>query len=227
MRKRLLWLATLLMAIALTATAQDNEQVKKQINKIKKSSLYIFAEATCTTPEEAREAAENMLYDNVNAWASSKKGMKGKSVVLADRKNLIEFYALPRGNMFRAFTYVKKSDIIPTENPEVLPPASEGTPTTANQAWPEAVTTLVAYTDYYKMADKLKELKQQGKVTNYARYQKLQHPEDHFLVVYNRQGQVVALLSPGSSRTNVKTGKADDLKNYDNNECGAIGFSVK
>jgi hypothetical protein len=37
----------------------------------------------------------------------------------------------------------------------------------------------------------------------------------------------VAVLSPGTNRTNVKTGKADDIKNYDNNDCGAIGFSVK
>ena len=95
------------------------------------------------------------------------------------------------------------------------------------KAWPEAVMTLASYTDYFKMAEKLKELKNQGKVESYARYQKLTRPEDNFLVIYNRQGQVVAVLSPGTNRTNVKTGKADDIKNYDNNDCGAIGFSVK
>jgi hypothetical protein len=227
MRQRLLWLATLLIAMTCTATAQDNEQEKKQINKIKKSSLYIYAEATCTTAEEAREVAESMLYSNVNAWTASKKNMKGKTIVIADRKDLISFLAMPRGNMFRAFTYVKKSDILPTENPEVLPATPAVGPASVQKVWPEAVTTLASYTDYYKMAEKLKELKDQGKVTTYARYQKLTRPEDHFLVVYNRQGQVVAILSPGTSRTNVKTGEADDLKNYDNNNCGAIGFSVK
>jgi hypothetical protein len=226
MRKRLLWLVTLLMAMTITATAQENEQEKKQINKIKKSNLYIYAEATCTTAKEAHDIAESMLYDNVNAWTATKKNMKGKTIVLSDRKDLITFLAMPRGNMYRAFTYVKKSDILPTDSPEVLPAAPDGL-TSTQKAWPEAVMTLASYTDYFKMAEKLKELKNQGKVESYARYQKLTRPEDNFLVIYNRQGQVVAVLSPGTNRTNVKTGKADDIKNYDNNDCGAIGFSVK
>ncbi len=224
MKKKLLGLMVLVLTLSFSATAQNADQIKKQINSIKKSSQYLYAEATCATAEDARVLAEEMLETEVNKYVASKKNMRGKAIVLADRKDLLTMLSLPRGNMFRAFTYISKADIIPAGNAKVIEGNPEAGLSTVQLVWPEAVTTLAAYTDYYKMADKLKELKGAGKVATYDRYQKLTKPENYYLVIYNRQGQVVAILSPGTQRTNVKTGKPDDLKNFNGNDCGAIGF---
>ena len=224
MRKIRLGLVVSFLAMSLCVIAQSADQIKKQINSVKKSNQYIYAEVTCSTAEEAKSLVEDMLYTEVNEWVAGKKRMKGKAIVLADRKDLVTVLSLPRGNMFRAFSYVKKTDIIPTENAQVMTNASQENTSTAQPVWPETVTNLATYTDYYEMADKLKEMKSAGKIKTYARYQKLKNPESYYLVIYNREGKVLGILSPGVNRTNVATGLPDDLKNYDGSDCGAIGF---
>ena len=49
--------------------------------------------------------------------------------------------------------------------------------------------------------------------------------EINYLAIYNKAGKVVAVLTPGDSRINVKTQEADKISNYSG--CGAIGFTVK
>ena len=98
--------------------------------------------------------------------------------------------------------------------------------TQANKAqYPEVVNELAAYTDYYNMADKIKEFKEAGKISYYARYASLEKPEIYYLAIYNTSGKVVAILSPGENRTNVITGQPDKVTNYSG--CGAIGFNLK
>ena len=46
--------------------ADNNEDVKKKLNNIKKSSLYLYVEATAETEEEARKLAEEILTDEIN-----------------------------------------------------------------------------------------------------------------------------------------------------------------
>ena len=75
------------------------------------------------------------------------------------------------------------------------------------------------------MADKIKELKAEGKIGHYARYASLEKPEIYYLAIYNTEGKVVAVLTPGGNRINVKTNQPDKVTNYSG--CGAIGFTVK
>ena len=223
---------TILLFIGMTLTygmvsAQTTDEMKKEINKIKKNSQYIYAEAVSTTKEDAAGLAEELLADEVNSWAASQKKLGGKAVIAKDTKSIQTALSLPRGNMFRTFIYVKKSDIMAL---------SEGSPATGNAAskpaaatvtavYPEAVNTIASYTDYHQMAEKIKELKESGEIGHYARYGNLEKPEFYYLVIYNPQGQVVAVLTPGKERKNVKTGQPDQVTNYSG--CGAIGFTVK
>ena len=233
MKIRGMLLAGLLLAFT-AVQAQDAESVKKQINSVKKSSAYLYGEATAETEEEARNIAEEILYQEINAWAAKKKSLQGNSsFVINNKKELQSSLALPRGNMFRAFVFVKKSDITAGENSEIITvaqaPAAEGEPLAAPTAekapaYPEAVTTIAAFTEYAPMAAKIKELKASGTIGHYGRYASLEKPEIYYLAIYNPEGKVVAVLTPGTDRTNVRTGQPDKVTNYSG--CGAIGFTV-
>ena len=188
---------------------QPVDEVKKQINRIKKSSQYIYAESTAQTEEEAKSYAEEILCDEVNKWVATQRKLKGSAnLVVNNREELWTTLSMPRGtNMFRYFIYVRKSDIIPTENAVMI----------ENKNLP-------AVAEYSDMANKIKELKAQGKIKSYARYASLDNPDTCYLIIYNREGKVVAVLTPGVERRNVKTNKPDGVKNYSG--CGAIGFEL-
>lgn len=104
-------------AIALLLTqglaAQNTADIKKEINEVKRSNSYIYAEATASTMEEAKAVAEEILYEEVNEWAATKRKFQTKgNFIVNNKSDLWTSYSLPRGNMFRSFIFVKKSDII-------------------------------------------------------------------------------------------------------------------
>ena len=219
------------MLVAAFATADGNDETKKKINSIKKDSQYLYAEATASTEDEAHDIAEEILYDEINEWAATKKKLQNSaSLAVNNKQSLWTTISLPRGNMFRSFIYVKKSDILPVENSEVIGnanvvPDKAGTmESTVEEIWPEAVTTLAGCTEYTDLAAKIKQMKAEGKLESYARYAQLDNPDACYLAIYNKEGKVLAILSPGSDRRNVATGRPDGVKNYSG--CGAIGFMV-
>lgn len=225
MNIRSLLLAVLLMSFA-WCNAQSEEDIRKQINNIKKSSSYIYGEATADTEAEARGIAEEILYQEINSWAAKKKKLQGGNFVVNNKKELMTYYSLKRGCMMRSFVYVKKSDIVsqPAQAHQGEMPASAASPSLPAPVFPQAVKTIASYTDYAPMAAKIVEMKKTGEIRSYARYASLEKPELYYLVVYNPQGKVVAVLSPGQNRINVQTGQSDKVTNYSG--CGAIGFTV-
>lgn len=225
---RILLSITLCLLSLTAAQAEPVDDVKKEINKIKKSSQYIYAESTAPTEEDARAYAEERLFDEVNKWVSTQKKMKGSAnLVVNNRKELWTTLSMPRGtNMYRYFIYVKKKDIIPTDNAVVI--ANESRPAVEEKlqpVLPEAVNLLAGITDYYAMAEKVKQLKAEGKIEDYGRYASLDDPDECYLIIYNREGKVVAILTPGPERLNVKTNQPDGVANYSG--CGAIGIEVE
>ena len=86
---RILLSITLCLLALTAAQAGPTDDVKKEINKIKKSSQYIYAESTAPTEEDARAYAEERLFDEVNKWVSTQKKMKGSAnLVVNNRKEL-------------------------------------------------------------------------------------------------------------------------------------------
>lgn len=216
-------------------SAQNTDEIKKEINKIKKDSKYIYAESTANSEEEARLFAEEVLYDEINQWAASQKKMRDKpNLIVNNKKEMWTSLSMPRGsNMFRYFIYVKKSDIIATDNTTMLANESmeqadekdHGNRSDARMSdVPDVVKEILSYKKYEEMASKIMEMKNSGRIKNYARYASLSNPDVCYLAIYNRQGQVMAILTPGKDRINVETGKPDGVKNYSG--CGAIGFEL-
>lgn len=223
--------ALVALLVAAFAAADGNDEIKKKINSIKKDSQYLYAEATASTEDEAHDIAEEILYDEINEWAATKKKLQNSAnLAVNNKQSLWTTISLPRGNMYRSFIYVKKSDILPVENSEVIGNASvlpdEGgdMQSAVEEIWPEAVATLAGCTEYADLAAKIKQMKAEGKLKSYARYAQLDNPDACYLAIYNKEGKVLAILSPGGDRRNVATGRPDGVGNYSG--CGAIGFMV-
>lgn len=93
--------------------AQNSSEAKAQINKIKRSSQYLSAEATMATEEEAFSLAKELLVSEINDWIDSKRnGSAVKQIVLQDINSCTQQMDMKRGVKTRAFVYVKKKDIV-------------------------------------------------------------------------------------------------------------------
>ena len=224
------------LMISAVAFAQNSEEAKKTINSIKKNSQYIYAEATAATQQDAKDLAEEILYEEINSYVASKKKMRiNPEIVINNRKELVSSLALPRGNMFRSFIYVKKSDVLAVENSEMIGNKTSNGETAAATTTPVVSTVTPVYADEVKQVmacstfDEVKnlmtKLKSEGKIRHFGGYASLEDPDPYYLAIYNRQYQIVAVLTPGPNRTNTKTGEEDKVTNYKG--CGAVGFVLK
>lgn len=228
--------------ISLTSVfAQSTEEQKKRIANIKRSSDYIYAEVTTTNRQQAIDLATDMLHNNINEWVAKKKKFAGASKVITRNKNYsIEQITMPRANMYRAFMYVKKSDIIPADNAEVTAkiesssPIAQKTRATPKPATVETIETnrdkvvknLLAVTNTGQLSEKLKELKKNKLITEYNNLRGLNGKDlsEYIMVVFNKDGVIEAVLSEGTNKTNLKTRALDLLTNYKGR--GAIGVKV-
>ncbi|MCI7378354.1 MAG: hypothetical protein MSH66_01055 [Bacteroidales bacterium] len=243
MKKHISLFLTFILMACLSAGAQDNQaELKSKVNEIKKSPDYIYAETTRETAEEAKSAAEEQLYNNINIWVAQEKKLRGaKQVIVAQAKADYEEYQLQRGNMVRAFLYVKKSDIIAADNVRVLDvnplkedeakedeaqqPAADPQPATPAVEISPLVKELAGIATIQAFGTRIKELKAQGKVGVYGKYKELTDPDNCLLVIYNRQGTIEAVLTAGAQRYNAATALPDAIANYPG--CAAIGFTLK
>lgn len=233
MKKIFLILLTAVFYMA--ASAQTIDDQKKQIASIKKNSNYIYAEVTTTDRQQAIDLATDLLHRNVNEWAAKKKKFAGSQKIVTRNTNYnVEQITMPRANMFRAFMYVKKSDIIPADNVEVrntpteIASAPKNTKTTSGNSNRDVVIgELLKVQNTGQLSAKLKELKNQGKISEYDNLRGLKdkNKADYLMVVFNKEGVVEAVLSEGESRTNLSTGKLDQMTNYKGR--GAIGVKVR
>ena len=243
MKKHISLFLTFILMACLSAGAQENQaELKSKVNESKKSSDYIYAETTRETAEEAKSAAEEQLYNNINIWVAQEKKLRGaKQVIVAEAKADYEEYQLQRGNLVRAFLYVKKSDIIACDNVRVLDvnplkedeakedeaqqPAADPQPATPAVEISPLVKELAGIATIQAFGTRIKELKVQGKVGVYGKYKELSDPDNCLLVVYNRQGTIEAVLTAGAQRYNATTALPDAIANYPG--CAAIGFTLK
>ena len=120
MKTKFYWILLFLLPAIMGSYAQQTEDQKKEINKIKKSSLYLYAETTMPDKEEAMATAIDILQREAQKWVNEKRKKKETDadwdLVMTNVTQSYNQIELPRGNMYRAFAYVKKSDILTTKN---------------------------------------------------------------------------------------------------------------
>ena len=213
---------------------ETTDEKKKEINVIKKSADYIYAEATMADQQAAMDLAKEILYNNVNEWVAKQKKFAGSDkVVTANTNYTIEDVTLPRGNWFRAFMYVRKKDIIPVENATVSEVVNQDTEQTAKPVEPnipgledpQMEKQFLAVENTEQLSTLLKQLKTEGKIIEFNKYNSLNNPNEYVVFVFSKEGKICAVLSQGPERINLKTKQPDQVTNYKGN--GAIGVKIK
>lgn len=314
MRIKTFALAFPLFFTSLCAVGQEVTDVKTQINQIKKNtSDYIYAEITATTEPDAKMLAEDLLYEEINKWAATQQNLQASQKFLVNNKtSCITTLSTTRGNMFRCFMYIRKSDIqnannadlventslksdrdvqtsttvtvqtsttaqsdstsqtsvaaqadstsqttttsVPIQSEAEAQPVSTSQPVTAAQPvvegptikeeivvtqsrtqdvtetgsrslYPQVVKTLATLRTYSDMIAKAQAYKTLGEIVELVTNKFPESIEHYYLVIYDQQGRVQALLTPGMQRVNVCTGNDDSEKNY--HGCKAFAFKVK
>jgi hypothetical protein len=234
---RSFYFMALMLAFALGASAQTADEQKKLINSIKKDKAYLYAEITTPDQQKAKDLAEDMLNQEINKYvAEQKKLRQAANIVTRNTRSAWEEISLPRGNCYRAFLYVKKSDIIPADNvavtanpaPEAKPDAAEVKAAVVEPIYSErkqqTINQLLATRKFAELQTLLPKLKKEGKVAEYAKQKDLKDPAAYVFVVFNREGVVEAVLSEGQSRINLGTKQPDSLDNYEGR--GMMGVRV-
>ncbi len=239
--KKIIAVATLLLLGTISLFAQKS--VAEQINDIKRSRSYLYGEATMKTQEEAKETALELLELEVERYVSEKKKLKNaENVVIREIKNNVESLDMKRGTMFRVFLYVKKSDVIPINDAEntvtidrEADKQEESQAVSGNDTRPvtspvlspkeEALQRIVSLVQFSEARDCFVDLKSKGIIKEYGKYSTMKDGNQSYLLVYNREGIIEAVLSPGGDiRKNIKTGKDDSLSNYSGR--GALWFTM-
>lgn len=300
MRIKTFALAFPLFFTSLCAVGQEVTDVKTQINQIKKNtSDYIYAEITATTEPDAKMLAEDLLYEEINKWAATQQNLQASQKFLVNNKtSCITTLSTTRGNMFRCFMYIRKSDIqnannadlveytslksnrdvqtsttvqtstaaqsdstsqtsaaaqadstsqttttsVPIQSEVAAQPVVEEptikeekvvtqsrtqdvTETGSRSLYPQVVKTLATLRTYSDMIAKAQAYKTLGEIVELVTNKFPESIEQYYLVIYDQQGRVQALLTPGMQRVNVCTGNDDSEKNY--HGCKAFAFKVK
>lgn len=237
MDKRLTLLVLSLM-VAVCMFAQTN--ATQSINEIKRQGdIYLYAESTSQTWEEALDNAKYLLGVEIETWIKS-LGTKPADGYIAQAQNHIYNLKSMRGDRYRAFVYVKKTDVVPVANASqlVVVPINEEHKTTISEvsSSKQSVTPVYQPSEFEEemmsIADAnniglfIKRLKSEGKISNYGKYKDMPANIDCYLFVYNRDMAIPAYLhKQGNKYINLKTGKVDQMSNYSG--CGAWWFQLK
>lgn len=139
--KTILILISMLMALG--AGAEKVKSFSKQMNEIKRSGDYVYAESSASSEEGAKSACDELLKIEITKYMSSSEGGNNKiirNISEYDRKYLVQ----PRGDMVRVFGYVAKNEVKSSKktdkkskNEETVTAKPEQTPPVLPQPEPE------------------------------------------------------------------------------------------
>lgn len=237
MDKRLTLLVLSLM-VAVCMFAQTN--ATQSINEIKRQGdTYLYAESTSQTWEEAMDNAKYLLGVEIETWVKTLDSQSADGYIAEAQNHILSLKSM-RGDRFRAFVYVKKTDIMPIANASqlVVVTISEKQKTTITEVSSSHKSDIPSYqpsefeeemmsiTDANNIGMFIKRLKSEGKIANYGKYKDMPANIDCYLFVYNRDMAIPAYLyKQGGKYINLKTRKQDQVVNYSG--CGAWWFQLK
>lgn len=95
------------------------------------------------------------------------------------------------------------------------------------QAIPEAAKKMATFTNVKTAAIWLKDMKANGTVTEYNKYNAVADKEAYWLVIYDSHGDIAAVLTDGKQRRNAATQKPDHERNYPNCAALCVKFANK
>lgn len=207
-----------------------------KMNSIKRSTDYIYAEATMENAEEAYEVATDLLLIQVREYVAESEVHTGRTIRFEDIRNFVDSLHISRGDMMKTFLYVKKSDIpggekltLPVQDNvkvETVAPKKPEIPHTSTSdatlklevSWQQdVIDRLLTAGSYSEARAVLSRLKSEFKIKKTGPMMECKNPAEVYLLV-GKEGSLVTVLGPGEdSRTDFKslTKTSDTYDGYD------------
>lgn len=235
--KTIILLATLAMATT-HASAQSAADMARSINKVKSDTMYIYAEVTMKDLQEAYNGAKAILEMKVGEWVRGQRPNENNELAIVKAKDHLIQLETRRGDYYRAFVYVSKRDIMPVADKsevavlEIAKPSDNYvTTTTSTETKPVIQLSseekeMKQVKSFYSIEPFIKGLKERGCLAAYGKYATLPKTGLCHIFVYDKQGNIVALLrKTDEGQVNLNTLETDNVSNY--KSCGAIWLQLK
>ena len=241
-----------LLFIAVTMMAQTS---MSEINRIKRDAEYLYGEATMNDKQAALQLAYELLETEIKNWAAAKnskitsvtasKIFEVADTIILSRRNMIRAFVYVSTKNLKAqkgktlTIEINKSEPITKtvveKKEETVVQANPVTPATVIKEEPkkvvptqpknDALEKILKLTSFYDLEKTIEPLRIEGKVKSYGKYATMKHPEECYLIIYDTDANIRAILGKGTdSRKNLCTGKDDTEKAYKG--CGAFWFII-
>lgn len=161
------------------------------------------------------------LVDNTNLQTASANAQSADTVKTDTVAAQTAAVAQPQPTVLSTPTMVTKKEPV-TVGQSTIEDISE---TGSRPLYPQVVKTLATMRTYKDIMAKAQAYKASGDIVELVTNSFPESIEQYYLVVYDQQGRVQALLTPGMQRVNVCTGNDDSEKNY--HGCKAFAFKIK
>lgn len=244
-----------LMLCSLCLWAQDT--LVDSINDIKRNMAFVYGEATEESRQVADSLARTDLLLNIQEWVFRNTQQVVDETLDKRISRSIKTISTRRADKVRVFVYVQKYDVMPlladngihftdttavdvlklsqkermdTERllaaskklAEIFARSAEK-PRTRN----EVINKILKAKDFFELRTTLKTLIDQKAVTSYGKGNTCKQPENCYWVIYDRAGNIKAVLGKGKEkRRNYKTNKDESLSSYEGKGFGAIWFQI-
>ena len=221
-KKLLLW-ACLISCFSVQAQDNEGKDSLDDINAIKRDTSFIYAESTMKDALEAQSGARALLELKVYEWLRNNHPELNSESLVSDSKEKWFSLLTKRGNYNRVFVYVSKRDVVPVVE-EPIPVLED---VLVPELTPEEETMAVSIVRFENIEPYVKSLKADGQLKAYGKYASLPQDDPCYMFVYNREGNIEAVLrqTEDGKHFNLRTMKDDDVHNYKN--CGAIWLQFK
>ena len=197
------------------------------INAIKRDTSYIYAEATMKDAIEAQSCAKAILEMKINDWLRDEHPELNSDSLVSNSRDKWFDIVTRRGKYKRAFVYVDKRilfSVAEESEPEDSVAMKEDS---LRLELTDDEKIMVGINRFSNIEPYIKVLKEEQRIKAYGKYASLPEEDSCYLLVYNSDGDVVAVLrqAVGGSHYNLREKKDDNVRNYKN--CGAIWFQLK
>lgn len=199
------------------------QDIKQQINTIKKSQAYINAEATESSREEAFSLALEEMTSEVNSFFASNLS----SQELREISNSLE---IKRGENMRVFVYTAKEDVKALIASKPIS-AGKDTQNNSQQVLSSASTSQVGnvtsvfsrMNTFTEIKSLLRQYKGEGKISEFNWVSTKDVSPEVKVIIFKEEKIVSILLQErNGKRINYLTNKEDDISNYSG--CRAIWY---
>lgn len=246
---------SVLLLCCLQTWADDS--LVDSINDIKRNMAFVYGEATEESRKQADSLARTDLLLNIQEWVFKNTEQVVDEEFDRRISRYIKTISMRRANKIRVFVYLQKYDVMPlladrgiqfndTTAVDVLhTPKKERVDTEKMLATSkklaeifaqgddkpktrnEVLNKILKAKDFFELRTTLKTLIDQKAITSYGKGKTNKQPENCYWVIYDRAGNIKAVLGKGKDkRKNLKTNRDENLAKYEGKGYGAIWFQI-